>query len=82
MQITNEDDAIVVLSTIYLAHNLGLEVVAEGVENQAVLDALVRLKCNSAQGYHISRPLPVDELVEFLRTTEMALSMKNQGGSV
>ena len=77
MQITNEDDAIVVLSTIYLAHNLGLEVVAEGVENQAVLDALVRLKCNSAQGYHISRPLPVDELVEFLRTTEMALSIKN-----
>ena len=77
MQITNEDEAIVVLSTIYLAHNLGLEVVAEGVETQAVLDALVQLKCNSAQGYHISRPLPADELMAFLRTTEMALSMKN-----
>ena len=80
MQITNEDDAIIVLSTIYLAHNLGLEVVAEGVETQAVLDALVRLNCNGAQGYHISRPLPADELVEFLRTAEMTSLMKNQGG--
>ncbi len=73
MQITNEDDAIVVLSTIYLAHNLGLEVVAEGVESQAVLDALVRLNCNSAQGYHISRPLPANKVEDFLRATEMSL---------
>lgn len=82
MKIANEDDAIIVLSTIYLARNLGLEVVAEGVETQAVLDALIRLECKSAQGYHISRPLPAAELAAFFRETERILSMKSQGGVV
>jgi diguanylate cyclase (GGDEF)-like protein len=54
-------DAKIVRSTIDLAHHLGLTVVAEGVENRAILDQLHRLHCDEAQGYHLSRPLPVAE---------------------
>lgn len=53
------DDATIVRSTIDLAHNLGLSVVAEGVENAAILTALRALGCDEAQGYHIARPMPV-----------------------
>jgi len=56
-----EDDAMIVRSTIDLAHNLGLSVVAEGVESADILEHLRRLQCDEAQGYHISRPLPLDD---------------------
>jgi EAL domain-containing protein (putative c-di-GMP-specific phosphodiesterase class I) len=62
---TDEDDAKIVRSTIDLAHNLGLSVVAEGVENAAVLQRLTLLNCDEAQGYHMSRPVPVADLVAF-----------------
>jgi EAL domain-containing protein (putative c-di-GMP-specific phosphodiesterase class I) len=52
----------IVRSTIDLAHNLGLQVVAEGVEDQVVLDRLVELDCDCAQGFHIARPVPADAL--------------------
>ena len=58
-----EDDAMIVRSTIDLAHNLGLTVVAEGVETAAILERLRVLACDEAQGYHIARPLPVDEFL-------------------
>lgn len=58
-----EDDAMIVRSTIDLAHNLGLTVVAEGVENLAILDRLRALSCDEAQGYHISRPLGVEDFL-------------------
>ena len=53
---TNESDAAIVLSTIDLAHNLDLRVVAEGVEDAEALDQLRRYGCDYAQGYYISRP--------------------------
>jgi diguanylate cyclase (GGDEF)-like protein len=53
---TNESDAAIVLSTIDLAHNLDLRVVAEGVEDAQALDQLGRYGCDYAQGYYISRP--------------------------
>ena len=56
-----EGDAMIVRSTIDLAHNLGLSVVAEGVESADILEHLRRLQCDEAQGYHISRPLPLDD---------------------
>ena len=59
---SNDEDRIIVESTINLAHNLGLKVVAEGVENQTVLALLDSLGCDEAQGYHISRPFPVEDL--------------------
>lgn len=56
----DDSDAKIVRSTVDLAHNLGLAVVAEGVENEAILELLHQLGCDEAQGYHISRPMPVD----------------------
>jgi diguanylate cyclase (GGDEF)-like protein len=55
-------DAAIVRSTIDLAHNLGLKVVAEGVENQESWRRLREHGCDLAQGFHVSRPLPGDDL--------------------
>jgi diguanylate cyclase (GGDEF)-like protein len=59
---TDADSAMIVRSTIDLAHNLKLGVIAEGVEDQTTMDALAELGCDVAQGYAICRPLPVAEL--------------------
>lgn len=64
----NDNDAVIVRSTVDLSHNLGLKVIAEGVETQATLDLLHRLECDESQGYHLGRPMPPDELENFLRT--------------
>ena len=64
---TDSDDAIIVRSTIDLAHNLGLSVVAEGVETAAILERLRALGCDEVQGYHISRPMPAPAFLEWLR---------------
>jgi len=58
----NEEDRTIVRSTIELAHSLGMSVVAEGIETQAVADLLNSYGCEVAQGYYYSRPLPPDEL--------------------
>ena len=55
---TDLDDAKIVRSTIDLAHNLGLTVVAEGVENAKAWDLLRELNCDQAQGFHMGRPMP------------------------
>ncbi|MDX6600459.1 MAG: hypothetical protein QOE87_4346, partial [Gaiellales bacterium] len=60
------DDAAIVRSIITLGHDLGLEVVAEGVEAEATYDQLARLGCDTAQGYWLSRPLPPADLAEWL----------------
>ena len=56
-------------STIDLAHNLGLTVVAEGVEDENVLDALVGYGCDAAQGFHFGRPAPAEDLAELLMSS-------------
>jgi len=61
----DESDTKIVRSTIDLAHNLGLTVVAEGVENKVLLDKLRELDCDEAQGYFIAKPMPFDEFVEW-----------------
>ncbi len=58
----NEQDAVIVRSTIGLAHNLNLKVVAEGVEDAATLDMLRQMGCDQIQGYHIGRPLAAEAL--------------------
>jgi diguanylate cyclase (GGDEF)-like protein len=58
---TDSDDAKIVRSTIDLAHNLGLCVVAEGVENAQVWDMLRELNCDQAQGFHMGKPMPADQ---------------------
>jgi diguanylate cyclase (GGDEF)-like protein len=54
----SEDSAVIVRSTIELSHNLGLKVIAEGVESQSVWERLAALGCDVAQGYFISMPMP------------------------
>jgi diguanylate cyclase (GGDEF)-like protein len=62
----NENDAMIVRSIVDLGHNLGFEVVAEGVEDGETLKLLESLGCDYAQGYHISRPVPATELRAWL----------------
>ena len=63
----SENDAVIVRSTIDLGRNLGLRVVAEGVETAVAWNRLASLGCNTAQGYYLSRPAPAAELTEWLR---------------
>jgi diguanylate cyclase (GGDEF)-like protein len=63
---SDSNDAAIVRSTIGLAHDLGLSVVAEGIEDQQTLEFLAGLGCDVAQGYFISRPLPVVALGDWL----------------
>lgn len=68
----DKQDELIVNSTIHLAHNMGLKVVAEGVENQALLLKLGDMGCDEAQGYHIGRPMPADKADEWIGTSSWA----------
>ena len=63
---TDATNSMLVQSAIELGHNLGLHVVAEGIEDQATRTALQALGCDVAQGYFFSRPLPADSLATWL----------------
>jgi diguanylate cyclase (GGDEF)-like protein len=65
--LADDDDAVIVRSTIDLGHNLGLEVVAEGVETDEVRERLQALGCDVAQGHWLSRPVPAAEIAALLR---------------
>jgi diguanylate cyclase (GGDEF)-like protein len=65
---TEPADAAIVRSTVDLAHNLGLRVVAEGVESEGAWRALADLGCDLAQGYLLARPLTADGVARFLAT--------------
>ncbi|HEY2602072.1 MAG TPA: EAL domain-containing protein [Thermoleophilaceae bacterium] len=60
------DDVAIVRSTIDLGRNLGLDVVAEGVETEEIWEKLRELGCNTAQGYYLSRPVPAEQLRDWL----------------
>ncbi len=64
---TNQDDLVIVGTIVELGHNLGLKVVAEGVEDKDTFDLLAELDCNIAQGYYISRPQDVVSLETWMR---------------
>jgi diguanylate cyclase (GGDEF)-like protein len=82
--LTDENSAVIVRSTIDLAHGLGLEVVAEGVEDQATYNALAALGCDRMQGFHIARPMSVTSLRSWVRRpgagTRTASRVPSQGG--
>lgn len=63
----SDDDAIIVRSTIELGHNMGLSLVAEGVESEEIFQLLARFGCDIAQGYWIARPLAVDAFEQWWR---------------
>src|SRR4249919_2495302 len=64
--VDNRSDRLMVQSTIGLAHSLGRKVVAEGVEHQDILDLLIEMDCDIAQGFAVGRPMSLDSLTKRL----------------
>ena len=62
------EDLEIVQSVIKLAHSLGKQIVAEGVEDKACLDILKELKCEKIQGYYYGKPMPASEFTQWLHT--------------
>ncbi len=69
--LSEESDLIIVRSTINLGHDLGLKVIAEGVEDELTLKRLAGLECDLAQGYHLSPPLPGDSFNAWMERATM-----------
>ncbi len=64
---TDTNDKAIVDAVINLAHSLGMQVVAEGVENQKIVALLAELNCNMLQGYHFARPMTLENVIAFDR---------------
>jgi EAL domain-containing protein (putative c-di-GMP-specific phosphodiesterase class I) len=69
---TDAEDLPIVRAIVDLGRHMGLEVVAEGVEDAATLELLGSIGCHLAQGWHVSRPVPLDGLLPWLRRTSGA----------
>ena len=67
----DEDDQQIVQTVIGLAHSFGLHVIAEGAEDKGTLELLKKWHCEYAQGYFISRPAPLNELVTWLEKNHL-----------
>jgi EAL domain-containing protein (putative c-di-GMP-specific phosphodiesterase class I) len=63
----DEKSVTIVRNSIHMAHQLGLRIIAEGVENEEVYDFLLKSGCSEVQGYLLGRPMPLDELLAYLR---------------
>ncbi len=75
--VRDENDAAIVRTSVDLAHNLKLEVVAEGVETEETLNRLSELGCDTAQGNYISRPLSAEELAQWLQQSSWGLEKRH-----
>ncbi|MDT8453146.1 MAG: EAL domain-containing protein [Gammaproteobacteria bacterium] len=69
----DENDEVIVHATIDLAHNLGIKVIAEGVESLEVAKRLKELNCDAAQGFYLGHPMEVDDFVEYLKNSGIVL---------
>jgi len=69
---SDPDDAVIVASAMRLGHDLGLSVVAEGVEDEATLVALEALGVDIAQGFHLGRPMPENLLLHWIKDRSQA----------
>lgn len=78
---SDESDAVIVQSTVALGHNLGLRVTAEGVESEQALARLVALGCDSAQGFHLGRPMPAAALTLRLLRNRDGAGLRAGGAS-
>jgi len=65
----SERDSAIVQSTVNLVENLGLKVVAEGIETQEVWDKLSTMGCDKAQGYFIAKPMPAEDFSQWLKSS-------------
>jgi diguanylate cyclase len=77
--VESTDNAVIVRAIIDLAHNLSRKVVAEGVEDEATMRAQIASGCDSAQGYHFSRPLFADDLALWLETSPFGCRRSRPG---
>jgi EAL domain-containing protein (putative c-di-GMP-specific phosphodiesterase class I) len=66
------EDVAIVRAIVDLGRHLGLEVVAEGVEDQTSWDLLASMGCDLVQGWHLARPMPTGELLPWLEARESA----------
>jgi EAL domain-containing protein (putative c-di-GMP-specific phosphodiesterase class I) len=71
---TDPDNTAIVSAIIAMSHSLGIKAIAEGVETDAQLSFLCQKGCDAIQGYHLSRPLPAEELGNLLRLAPRPLS--------
>src|SRR5262249_12102449 len=71
----DESDLIIVRSTINLAHDLGLKIIAGGVEDEPTLEHLAELGCDLAQGFHLSRPMALDDFSIWIAEAKAALAL-------
>jgi EAL domain-containing protein (putative c-di-GMP-specific phosphodiesterase class I) len=72
---TSDADATIVRTVVDLAHNLGKQVCAEGVEDEATMNALREIGCDLAQGYWISKPMNAPDLTQWLLDTGWGLRL-------
>jgi hypothetical protein len=80
--LTDPDDAAIVNSTILLSRQLGLSVIAEGIENRATADLLATMSCKEGQGYFFGRPMPVFEFERrYLESSELPFRMVARQGA-
>jgi len=75
----NVEDRAIVKATIDLAHSLGLEVIAEGVDSQAAIDLLTEMGCDAAQGFHIAHPLSALDLLKWHVESPWGQALYRQG---
>ncbi len=76
--LTDDNDAVIVRSTIDLAHNMGKTVIAEGVESQEVLDILEILGCDFIQGYYVCSPLPDNQVEQWMAQERIPVNLARE----
>lgn len=69
----NADDATIVLTTIQLSHGLGIKSIAEGLENKEQFELLKKWGCNIVQGFYFAKPMPLNELVLWMKKHDASL---------
>lgn len=70
--VEDHDNAIIVQSIVSLAHSMGRSVIAEGVESKAIIDELLKLNCDTIQGYFLSRPVAPEDFVKWLQSDDVS----------
>ena len=72
------NNAIIIKAIIDLAHQLGLKIVAEGIENQAIYNNLIQLGCDIGQGFYISQPMPPENFTKFIQNRKLENSQTRE----